>query len=127
MAAGDQQLRADHLRPIVSENHGYDRCVVWFRGTYTTYTNYDTQVVGLFQNQLEISAYDIQGSSGPIQLNWASDPGKTYRITASDDLQSFPHQAAVDIESQGPSTSHTFDIPAALSSAPNAFFRVEEQ
>jgi hypothetical protein len=25
---------ADTLRPIVPVNHGYDRCVVWFRGTY---------------------------------------------------------------------------------------------
>jgi len=60
-------------------------------------------------------------------MGWASSPGKVYRITASVDLQSFPHEAAIDIQSQGASTAHNFNIPGALTSSSKAFFRVEEQ
>lgn len=41
-----QNSAADNLRPIVPQNHGRTECVLWFYGTYTTYTNYATQVVG---------------------------------------------------------------------------------
>jgi len=64
---------------------------------------------------------------GSVELHWASEPNKTYRIMASENLQSFPYEAAADIDSQGPSTSHTFNIPNELTGAPRAFFRVEEQ
>ncbi|NNJ86405.1 MAG: hypothetical protein HKP20_04465 [Akkermansiaceae bacterium] len=107
------------------ERHGYDRCVVWFRGTYNSYTNFDTEVVGLFQNQLKMLDHDIDVSGG--SLTWASIPGQFYRITASADLQSFPHEAAIDIQSQGGSTSHTFTVPSALSGSERIFLRVEEQ
>lgn len=36
---------ADNLRPIVPPAHGRTECLVWFYGTYTTYTNYNTQVI----------------------------------------------------------------------------------
>ncbi len=36
---------ADNLRPIVPPAHGRTECLVWFYGTYTTYTNYSTQVL----------------------------------------------------------------------------------
>ncbi len=36
---------ADNLRPIVPPDHGRTECLVWFYGTYTTYTNYNTQVI----------------------------------------------------------------------------------
>ena len=37
---------ADNLRPIVPENHGRTECLLWFHGTYRSYTNYTAQVVG---------------------------------------------------------------------------------
>jgi hypothetical protein len=37
---------ADNLRPIVPENHGRTECLIWFYGTYSSYTNYSTQVIG---------------------------------------------------------------------------------
>ncbi len=37
---------ADNLRPIVPLNHGRTDCLLWFYGTYTSYTNFSTQVVG---------------------------------------------------------------------------------
>ncbi len=43
----------DNLRPIVPENHGRIRHLVWFYGTYTTYQDYDCQVVGIFDEKKE--------------------------------------------------------------------------
>lgn len=37
---------ADNLRPIVPLNHGRTECLLWFYGTYTSYTNYSTQIIG---------------------------------------------------------------------------------
>jgi autotransporter-associated beta strand protein len=38
----------DNLRPYVPRRFGGERCVLWFRGTYTSYTAFSTSVVGLF-------------------------------------------------------------------------------
>jgi hypothetical protein len=116
---------SDNLRPIVPKNHGYDRSVVWFRGNYTSYTNYNTEVVGIFQNQLRLLDHDVAPGGG--LLRWTSSPGKNYRIMGSVDLQGFPHEVVIDIDSQGAETSQAFPIPAPLSGSPRAFFRVEEQ
>jgi len=34
--------------PIVEDLHTGTPVVIWFRGTYTTYSSYDCEVVGLF-------------------------------------------------------------------------------
>jgi hypothetical protein len=114
----------DNLRPIVPENHGYDRALLWFYGTYTTYTNYNTEVLGLFKNKLEVRNWSLGPNSGT--LTWSSSPGSSYRITASADLTGFPVEVVPRVDSQGASTTHTFNFPATLINAPRAFFRVEE-
>jgi hypothetical protein len=115
---------ADNLRPIVPENHGYDRALLWFNGTYNSYTNFSTEVLGLLKNDLTIRNWSLGPDSGT--LTWDSSPGCSYRITGSADLTGFPYEAAAGVESQGASTTHTFDFPAPLIHAPKAFFRVEE-
>ncbi|MES2475563.1 MAG: BNR-4 repeat-containing protein [Verrucomicrobiota bacterium] len=35
----------DNLRPIVPMNHGLSECLVWFNGTYNTYTNFSARVL----------------------------------------------------------------------------------
>lgn len=37
---------ADNLRPIVPENHDLTECLLWLYGTYNSYTDYTTQVIG---------------------------------------------------------------------------------
>ncbi len=37
---------ADNLRPIVPMNHGRTECLLWFHGTYNSYTNYSTRILG---------------------------------------------------------------------------------
>jgi hypothetical protein len=43
-----QSSASDNLRPIVPENHGLSKHVLWMQGTYTSYTNYNTKVMGIF-------------------------------------------------------------------------------
>lgn len=118
---------ADNFRPIVPEKHGYDRAVLWFNGVYTTYTNYSTRVLGILRNDLEVQSSTFSPATNSGTITWTSSPGWIYRITGSADLNSFPHEAAQGIESQGPTTSHTFGFPSSLQNLPKAFFRVESE
>ncbi len=38
----------DNIRPYVPRRNGGEPCVIWVRGTYTSYTSYTCQIVGLF-------------------------------------------------------------------------------
>lgn len=115
----------DNLRPIVPENHGYDRALLWFNGIYSTYSNYETRVLSVLENDLKLRSWNFENNSGT--LTWDSSMGRVYRITGSSDLVGFPHEAARGIGSQGPTTSHTFPFPSALRNAPRAFFRIETE
>ena len=44
-----QNSTQDNLRPIVPENHSYATHVVWFQGRYTTYKDFQTRILGVFQ------------------------------------------------------------------------------
>lgn len=39
---------ADNLRPYIPRRNGGERCVLWFRGSYASYTSYSCSIVGLF-------------------------------------------------------------------------------
>lgn len=41
----------NNIRPIVPVWDGPDTILLWMRGTYTSYTNYNTQIVGMFNPQ----------------------------------------------------------------------------
>ncbi len=43
----------DNLRPIVPENHGRARHVLWFSGTYPTFRTFSTRVLGVFDDPKE--------------------------------------------------------------------------
>ena len=113
----------DNLRPIVPENHGYGRAVLWFYGAYTSYTSFSTRVLALLENDLRLRGFSITGNQG--ELEWVSSPGRFYRITGSTDLAGFPIVVAGDVPSQGNATSHAFDVPVAIQASPRGFFRVE--
>jgi autotransporter-associated beta strand protein len=42
----------DNLRPYIPRRFGGEPCVLWFRGTYTSYTSFNTEVVGLFTTKV---------------------------------------------------------------------------
>ena len=58
---------ADNLRPIVPENHGYDRAVLWFRGDYQSYTNFDCRVLAILENDLETGEFSIESDTANLQ------------------------------------------------------------
>lgn len=117
----------DHLRPIIPEGSPFDHTLVWFNGTYNSYTNYSCRVLAILRNDLTLKGSSISPLQNSATLTWASSPGWRYRITGSADLSAFPHPAAIGIDSQGSSTSHTFPFPTTLINAPKAFFRVETE
>ena len=39
---------SDNLRPYIPRRNGGEPCVIWFRGTYSSYTSYACSIVGLF-------------------------------------------------------------------------------
>lgn len=41
----------DNLRPYALRSHPLDVCVLWFRGAYRTYADYETRVVGLLEER----------------------------------------------------------------------------
>lgn len=45
-----QNSTADNLRPMVPAGENSHTAVLWFRGNYQTYRNYQTEIVGLFFN-----------------------------------------------------------------------------
>ena len=56
------------MRPIVPENHGRTRHVLWFNGAYSTYTSFSTKVLGVFDDAKEEFAawqadFSIEGAA----------------------------------------------------------------
>jgi hypothetical protein len=42
----------DNLRPYIPRRNGGEPCVLWFQGTYASYTSYSCSIVGLFTTQV---------------------------------------------------------------------------
>jgi hypothetical protein len=69
----------DNLRPYIPRRFGGEKCVLWFRGTYTSYVSFATSIVGLFTSNVstngEVTApgptnlsYDVNGNI--FSLSW---------------------------------------------------------
>lgn len=46
-----QRSARDNLRPYVPRNHSLERALIWFRGTYSAYTDFDTSIYGIFTDR----------------------------------------------------------------------------
>jgi hypothetical protein len=56
----------NNIRPIVPEGHGRTRHLLWLRGSYSSYTNYNTRVMGIFdQPRLGLAAWQQAHGLGP--------------------------------------------------------------
>ena len=47
---------ADNLRPYIPRRNGGERCVIWFRGSYASYTSFSAAIVGLFTAKVPTNA-----------------------------------------------------------------------
>jgi hypothetical protein len=56
----------DNLRPVVPKWDGNHTALLWMRGTYTNYTDYNLQVVGL--TEIEPLTDGVPGSAPPVLL-----------------------------------------------------------
>ncbi len=83
---------ADNIRPIVPANHHRSQHLLWLQGTYTSYTNYNTKVMGIFGVPKETLAdwravhqlsstsgldSDRDGASDLLEYALGSDPRST--------------------------------------------------
>ena len=76
----------DNLRPYVPRRNGGERCVIWFRGTYASYTSYASSIVGLFTtviptNEPAAKITYVDATSG-VSGNTTLAAGGTFTPTA---------------------------------------------
>lgn len=116
----------DNLRPIVPAGHSYDRHALWFYGQYNTFQNYNTAVVGLFENvtaELKITDFGFVGGNPANDFYIDVEGGVTGRkVTSSDNLSDpFTDVPTTD------DTANRFFISPANRNALKDFFRVEDE
>ncbi|MBC8009316.1 MAG: BNR-4 repeat-containing protein [Burkholderiales bacterium] len=71
---------ADNLRPIVPVGHGRTECLLWFNGTYTTYTSFSTRVLARI------------GAPGTSYSDWSQQKGiSAAPATADNDADGLPN------------------------------------
>jgi autotransporter-associated beta strand protein len=80
----------DNLRPVVPNWDGARTAVAWMRGAYTTYTNWNTEIVGLALDATDAKSLLWRGSAdGPNQWNggepWDSGAGAMAGFQAGDE------------------------------------------
>ncbi len=57
----------DNLRPYIPRRNGGERCVLWFRGSYASYTSYSCSVVGLFTTAIPTNS---TSTNAPLIINY---------------------------------------------------------
>lgn len=89
--------QADNLRPIVPENHGYQRGLVWFYGTYTSYTSFNARVLVLLENDTDHDGLQDaweKRNFGSLAQDSAGDPdGDGYSNALEEAAASDPNSA----------------------------------
>lgn len=118
----------DNLRPIVAENHDYDRHALWFQGSYNTYTDYDTAVVGIFENTAQAGLEILKTGFSADNFFIDVKDGTAGRIvTSSNDLDlPFEEVSGVSTTNDESGNPTRFLIPAASRESESDFFRIEE-
>lgn len=98
----------DNIRPVVPQWNGDQTAVVWLRGTYTTYTNWSTEVVGLSLAATDPRSLLWRGDSptpsvwgtGPAH-NWDAGGGAVAAFRASDEVAFDDTAATTNLAIQG--------------------------
>ncbi len=102
----------DNLRPVVPSWDGQNTAVTWMRGNYNTYTNWDTEIVGLNFTATDPKSQLWQGQPGASAdwdqstANWNSGGGTSDTFSNGDEV-------AFD------DTAETFNVHLGIGVAPN--------
>ena len=97
----------DNLRPIVPSWNGQNTVVLWLSGTYTSYTNWDTEVVGVQLTDAGRKALLWQGTSASPNAwdqasnNWDSGKGSIDTYHQGDEVTFDDSADTLNIELQG--------------------------
>lgn len=81
----------DNLRPLVPEWNGEETALVWMRGNYTTFENWDTEVVGINFTTTDPKSQLWRGTAGTTWnnagvANWNSGGGTTVAFNNGDEV-----------------------------------------
>ncbi len=71
----------DNLRPYMPRRHNGATAVIWFRGTYTTFTSYNCEIVGLFSTSIPRTP-QVSISSPTNSLVWMTNSGNKLKLSA---------------------------------------------
>lgn len=105
---------ADQLRPYVPPNYGNKPAVIWFRGTYTTYTAYNCEVVGLFSDYIPKQPR-VQIFNPGVKTLTISNLANKLKLGATLDDDGLPQPATLLWTTLSGPTNAVFEDPAALS------------
>ena len=59
---------SDNFRPYIPRRNGGERCVIWFRGSYASYTSYACSIVGLFTTAVPTNFVTV--TNPPLSLTY---------------------------------------------------------
>ncbi len=97
----------DNLRPIVPEWNGSDTALTWMRGNYTSYTSWDTEIVGLKMVDTNPKALLWRGDAANpdkwdvnVTSNWDSGGGLTDVYNQGDEVAFDDSASTHDVELQ---------------------------
>ena len=80
----------DNLRPVVPKWNGDSTAVLWMRGTYSTYTNWDTELVGMVLADTDPKSLRWKGGGGGWDVGtspaWDSGGGSTAGYRQGDEV-----------------------------------------
>lgn len=65
----------DNLRPYIPRRNGGERCVLWFRGSYASYTSYACSIVGLFTTAVPVGSTPTNPVMGITYVDATSGAG----------------------------------------------------
>jgi autotransporter-associated beta strand protein len=86
-----QNSTMDNLRPVVPQWDGENTAVTWMRGTYDSYTSWDTQVVGINFATIDAKSQLWTGAASNLwdtagEANWNSGGGTAAPYSAGDEV-----------------------------------------
>jgi autotransporter-associated beta strand protein len=100
----------DNLRPYIPRRNGGEPCVIWFRGTYSSYTAYSCQIVGRFTTKVPLPASASGSWRADASGSWSESGNWTEGFVAqgADNMADF---SALDLAAD---RTVTLDSPRSI-------------